>query len=414
MTNAISSGKGLSSQQRMSPNYISEREQSQGNSKLTSKAFWELTVQPSAHGLQVVHATPGRLRLRATDSSIKSILDTISQQLRQQDGVREVSTNQQTGSLVVTFDENKLSLPQMFGVLQQFGVSEPQASLPEEEKTDPFAAWKSLDFWKEQGLDFIPLITGLVVTGRLGIHGLAALPVYLITAGATRQVIDRTRGQGSGIRDQGEERFMPLPPGATNNTRGGEYPAESGRLVPDPRPLAPRPFCETSDNATQSSKITYSVVHAIPGRIRFNVPRIAQDQGYARRLERLLNADALVTSVRANSAAASIIITYKSDVIPVSHWVGLIQLADEASVPTNLTTAITEQPLQEQVSQPTVPIDSTTATPEAASPWAELKPPALSASLAFMANLCRQFQSEETALEESNGCFKITNGTAPR
>ncbi len=189
MTNAISSGESLSSQLIISPDYICEREQSQGNSKLIKKPFSELTVQPSAHGLQVLHATPGRLRLRATDSSIKSILDTISQQLRQQDGVREVSANQQTGSLVVTFDENKLSLPQMFGVLQQFGVSEPQASLPDEKKTDPFAAWKSLDFWKEQGLDFIPLITGLVVTGRLGIHGLAALPVYLITAGATRQVI---------------------------------------------------------------------------------------------------------------------------------------------------------------------------------------------------------------------------------
>lgn len=335
MTSAINSEEGLSPQPRVFPNLICDWKQ--------------------GDGLRVVHATPGRVRFRTTVSSLKSILDsTISQQLRQQDGVDEVCTNQQTGSLVVTFDQNKLSLPQIVGLLQQFGVSEPQASLSEaeEKKTDLFAAWKSVDFWKEQGLDFIPLITGLVVTGKLGIHGLLAIPVYMITAGATRQVIDITRGLSVS------------------------------------EPLASQESYSRRSSGQEASEFTYSVVHAIPGRARFNVPRLAHDRAYAQRLQRLLKTDAQVITVRVNPVAASIAIAYEPDVVPVSHWVDLMQLADdEANAPTNPTTATTQQSSQQQVSKPTVLIDLTTPTPEAASPWAELKPPALAASIAHMAKL---------------------------
>ncbi len=188
MKSAISSGEGLSPEPKNPPGSIFKLEQSDGISKSTNTATSELTVQSGKSGLQVVHATPGRVRLRATDRSLKSRLDTMSQQLQQQDGVGEVCTNKQTGSLVVTFDENKLSKSQIYGLLQQVGVSEPPASLPEA-KADPFAAWKSVDFWQEQGREFIPLITGVLVTGRLGIHGWAGIPIYLIAASATRQVI---------------------------------------------------------------------------------------------------------------------------------------------------------------------------------------------------------------------------------
>lgn len=260
MTSALSNEQDLNPEPRRSPESISEQEQSQGNNRFTSIVIAELMSQSLKSGLQVVHATPGRVRLRTNDSNLKA-MDTISQQLRQQDGVYEVRTNQQTGSLVVCFDQNKLSLTQMFGVLQQIGVSEPQAPLPETKQTDPFAAWRSIDFWKEQGISFIPLITGLLVTGRLGIHGLPAIPVYLITASATRQVIDQTREQGEQReqREQGEQ---------------GEQREQREQLNSDPRSLTPNPLIE------------YNIVHAIPGRIRFHVPRLAQDQAYAQQLQK--------------------------------------------------------------------------------------------------------------------------------
>lgn len=119
-----------------------------------------LNLQQIGSSFQVVHATPGRLRLRTNDISLKPALKTFAEVLRQQEGVNEVQIHQQTGSLVVKFDENK-SQSQALASLLQLGVS--QAPAPEEKKTDPFATWKSVDFWKEQGLDFIPLATGLAV-----------------------------------------------------------------------------------------------------------------------------------------------------------------------------------------------------------------------------------------------------------
>ncbi len=316
-----------------------------------------LSHQLIESSLQLVHATPGRIRLRATtDMSLKTALETFLQQLQQQDGVTEVCLNQQTGSVVVAFDEKKLSLSQMLASLQQLGVSQPPAA-SEENKTDPFAAWKSVEFWKEQGLDIIPLITGLMVTGGLGIHGLPAIPVYLIAAGATRQVIDKTIGEEHKAAEEGEN--------------------------------------------------AYSVVHTIPGRVRFSVPRIAQHRAYARRLEKLVKADVQVTSVRINRDAASIVITYEGGVIPVSHWVDLIQSPDEERAETNLTTATTQQPSSEENSEADIPITLITATqqttPGVASLWAKLKPPALAAYLAFMANLpLKALLERPNCVEESN------------
>ncbi|MBW4685166.1 MAG: cadmium-translocating P-type ATPase [Komarekiella atlantica HA4396-MV6] len=65
----------------------------------------------------------------------------------------------------------------------------------------------------------------------------------------------------------------------------------------------------------QSSHVTYSVIHAIRGRVRFHVPRLRHDTAYANRLQGLVQGDPLVTSVRINSAAASLVVTYKCDLV---------------------------------------------------------------------------------------------------
>ncbi len=155
------------------------------------------------------------------------------------------------------------------------------------------------------------------------------------------------------------------------------------------------------------AKVDYSVVHAIGGRIRLNVPKIAQDRAYGRRLERIVKTDAEVTSVRVNFDAASIAIAYQSREIPLSHWVSLMELALETNPPTQTIT--TANQTLEEVSQPNEITDATTAnqttlkvtqtaefinsttaketTSELSSIWTNLKPPAMSFSLGIMANL---------------------------
>ena len=69
----------------------------------------------------------------------------------------------------------------------------------------------------------------------------------------------------------------------------------------------------------QSSKkiphVTYSVVHAIQGRLRLRVPRLRNDADYGQRLQTLLEADPLVTTVKIKPAAASLVVNYKATAV---------------------------------------------------------------------------------------------------
>lgn len=63
------------------------------------------------------------------------------------------------------------------------------------------------------------------------------------------------------------------------------------------------------------------------------MPRLAQDGEYAQQLQKLLKADAAVTSFRMNANAALIVINYHpSEGISTSHWIDLLQTAGEESV----------------------------------------------------------------------------------
>lgn len=95
----------------------------------------------------------------------------------------------------------------------------------------------------------------------------------------------------------------------------------------------------------QPAKVTYSIAHAIPGRVRFHVPEIAVDPTYVERLETLVKEDPAVTSERINRNAASIVITYKTGMLRdsqtrvqrifkavKSHLDSLIQSASDATL----------------------------------------------------------------------------------
>ncbi len=92
---------------------------------------------------------------------------------------------------------------------------------------------------------------------------------------------------------------------------------------------------------TSPQKISYSVAHAIRGRIRFRIPRLAKDSEYANKLQRLVESDARTTNVRINPAAASIVIHYEPGLISGeqmrSHLVNLIQTAPNVVLPAPVT-----------------------------------------------------------------------------
>ncbi|WP_445628501.1 HMA2 domain-containing protein [Nostoc sp. DSM 114167] len=382
MTKSIINHEKLSLSDKISSDLISTQQSNKVRHN-TTKAMAESTeLQPSG-ALQIVHVTTGRVRLRTTDSSLNSILDNIAQDLRSIEGVREVSVNEQTGSLVINFDEHKLSFPQILALKSDLQIQQPPASSDSPSNTDPFAAWKSLSFWKEQGISLIPMMTGLAVTGGLGIHGWVSIPVYMITADATRGVIGYLGSQ--------------VP---TSEKNEGNH--TSSAIASD---ISESTIQQENSEVVAPAKIDYSVVHQIPGRIRLNVPKIAQDRAYGRRLERIVKTDAQVSNVRVNFDVASIAIAYQFGDIPLSHWVSLMELALETNPPT-LGSATANQPLEEvsqtnEVTDPTTAnhttfvgqtvevTDTTTAnhpTPEFSSLWSNLKSPAMCVSLGFMAN----------------------------
>ncbi|GAB1538424.1 hypothetical protein NUACC21_10850 [Scytonema sp. NUACC21] len=110
-------------------------------------------------------------------------------------------------------------------------------------------------------------------------------------------------------------------------------------LNPQEQPIKANSSVATKTTSTE--KIPYSVAHAIPGRIRFRVPRLAVDSEYADKLKKVIESDARITSVRINPAAASIAVNYKlgdiSNEQMRSHLVNLIQRAPEVVVPTEST-----------------------------------------------------------------------------
>src|SRR5919199_3373312 len=315
----------------------------------------QTTAQRSESELQVVHAIPGRVRLRTTSSTrLISGLESLAQKLRQQDGVLEVETNPTTNSLVVTFKASSLSLPQMLEGLQANAKIAKASG-----KTAPLPELKSDSFLREQteppwdgvkvARSLIPLVAGMLATSALGVQGFMAFPVYLIAENLTRQVIEQIEEEISVA-----EQVNPSQQKAT------ELNGKSATLKKEENPASPLRV-----------EVAYSVVHAVPGRIRVRVPRIGYDSEYTLRLTVLTKADANVTDVRVNAAAASIAVSYAvskiSDEKMRVHLINLIQTASNPNIPLNLKAGATQQePEQEN------------------NPWSGITLPAISATLALL------------------------------
>jgi hypothetical protein len=306
--------------------------------------------------LQIIHATAGRIRIRTNDSSWNSEIEHLSQDLKQQNWVLKIVTNQHRGSLIFTFDESQISLLQVLRVLTEFDLKYP-SSAP---KLD-VAAWKSPGFWQKQSTAVIPLIAGLVVTRGLRVSGWPGILVYMLAADATQWLMDALEpGLLPAVVRKTTQKFTHKSiqlPGLTNVEK------------------------KSSSDIAVKQKVDYTIVYQIPGRIRFHLPPISQDSAYCKRLEKLLKADAEVMSFRVNCQAASLVINYQNTEISITRWVSLIELAllPELTAPEIFISVPDTQVLTMLDEETSIEIDLSSL-------WADLKPSMMSYSLSVMAN----------------------------
>jgi hypothetical protein len=285
----------------------------EANPNLTDTSLSEPSQQViDAVQLQVVHAISGRIRIRTIDGNWNEQIEHLSQELKQQSWVLKVADNKNRGSLIFTFDENQLPLPQVLQVLTEFDVK----YSPSTTKLD-LAAYKSPDFWQKQSYSIIPLIAGLLVTRGLRVAGWPAIIVYMIAADGTRWLMDSFK------------------PGLL--TLAMSKTAEKLTAKEIPLPGLKTVQTTSTKKTTTPEKIDYKIVHQIPGRVRFHLPQITQDTAYCKRLEKLLKNEAAVSNFRLNISAASLVINYHNSdhhsEISVSHWVKLMELALLTEIP---------------------------------------------------------------------------------
>ncbi|WP_017306901.1 HMA2 domain-containing protein [Spirulina subsalsa] len=141
------------------------------------------------------------------------------------------------------------------------------------EQTSPNSQQIS-EFLQEHGeVEMIlPVILGLFVTSRFQLRGANALLVNLAVASISRQVFRELKKPSAAT---------PTPP------------------QPAPTPTPP----SFGDDR-------FTIIHSVPGRIRLRIPELSSNSAFAKRLERLLNAEEQVIHVRVNRAASSIVIHY--------------------------------------------------------------------------------------------------------
>lgn len=305
----------------------------------------EIKIQCPISGVEIVHAIPGRVRLsclrkaQITQTSHKSpqTLQYLSKQIEQQKGIKKIEINPQTKSALILFDEKVLPLQTLLLILQTMGVEDARhtpaipLSEPLEVATRALSSASHLD-------TVIPYMVGMVLTQQLGITGLPALPFYLLAAGTTKQVLEE--------------------------------------------------YSETEPPHTPSPE--YRLAHSVPGRLRYEIKRLVEDEVYARRLERRVRDIPGITGVRINRSNASLVVLYNRRISSLEQIKALI---DQAIHPTPVAPKpdsavhIPDSRGNAEVMTPSHR-DARVPTPEPATGfWGQYKPPAMKMCLAFLTRL---------------------------
>ncbi|GAP94851.1 heavy metal translocating P-type ATPase [Leptolyngbya sp. NIES-2104] len=94
------------------------------------------------------------------------------------------------------------------------------------------------------------------------------------------------------------------------------------------------------------NRMTYQMVHTVPGRCRFRVPRLKQEQEYAERLNWFVESLSFVITLRINALAESLVIYYTPNAITLesleSAIAGALDLATTGEIPIGAISTKTE------------------------------------------------------------------------
>ena len=271
--------------------------------------------QPVANQLEIVHAVPGRVRLRLLGEDSEENLEAdgvsiacqrletlgeIAQHLRQQEGVESVQVKETTSSMVVTFDPNTLSTSQLKESLSPFNLS---SISPNSKAKDLQSSGEKLF---SQLLSLIPILLGWLVVKRFNLSGWKAIVTYLLATGVIGEVMEQAQ--------------LELSPLLTDESLS-KNKVEPKKILP----------------LKDEKELDFKIAHHIPGRIRLSIPKIAKDQNYAQKLEHLLEQDERITAIRINSTTGSVVVHYLEEALRevseeeltliLSNWMELIDSA---------------------------------------------------------------------------------------
>ncbi len=235
------------------------------------------TNQPVPNQLEVVHALPGRVRLRVLGDDFQQQLPAIAQHLRECEGVESVQIRETTGSILVIFEPNTLSTSQLREYL--FPVSHSSTSVTSEAGTYQSSGEKIFS----QLFSLIPVLLAWLVVKRFNLTGWKAIATYLLVAGLIGEIIEHV--------------WLELFPSPTN---------DSSETTAEPKKLPP---------LNEERDFDCQVVHHIPGRIRLSIPKIREDKNYAQKLQLMLEQDVRITGVRIKPTIGSVVVTYMPEAL---------------------------------------------------------------------------------------------------
>lgn len=162
----------------------------------------------------------------------------------------------------------------------------------------------------------LPVLVGLFVTSRLRLRGVQSLIVNLAIAAVARQLFSQLKKQAHPVVS--------------------EQPREQSHTEPSYTQAQSSPTGQV--NAVSANRAEdYMIVHSVPGRIRLRIPRLMSDAIYAKRLEKLLQAEDKVLGTRMNRSASSLAIQYDgAGFTELELGLRLLQILDQAEqMPTN-------------------------------------------------------------------------------
>ena len=236
------------------------------------------TNQPEGNQLEVVHAVPGRVRLRLWGDDCQQRAKAVAQHLRGQEGVESVQIKETTSSILVIFDPNTLSISQLGEYLSPFNQS------PTTPTAEADAAQSSGEKLFSQLFSVIPVLLAWLVVKRFNLSGPKAIATYLLATGMIGELIEQLRWE-----------LFPSP----TNDNSSEKTAEPKKLPA----------------LKEEKDLDCQVVHHIPGRIRLSMSKIREDKNYAQKLQLMLERDARITGVRIKPTSGSVVVTYRPEIL---------------------------------------------------------------------------------------------------